>query len=272
MYLPEDSRGYDVTDHTRSQPIDNVSDHHERSISVPDASGPVLQTRRSSRPCTLWNMKKFYATDLSTSEWSYLCGCLPGMPKVVRTQVHALRDVPDAIFHALESDCPRQLFPGDFPPWQTVFYGFRLFRTSSMWHRIFRTLRTAEPARMGRSTDAPAAIMDAQSVKTVEESARISGGDAHKNVRGRERHLLADALGLPLSVSVTAANVQDRVGARCLLSWLRPPVPRLKKCGRMKPAAASLSTKDYERKVQTSATLVELAVVRPIQQRLARQV
>lgn len=32
--------------------------------------------------------------------------------------------------------------------------------------------------------------MDAQSVKTVEESGRIRGYDAHKCVKGRKRHLL----------------------------------------------------------------------------------
>jgi putative transposase len=66
-------------------------------------------------------------------------------------------------------------------------------------------------------------------MKTVEESAPISGYDGHKNVKGRKRHLLVDSLGLPLSVCVTPANVQDRVGARLLLVGLNPLVPRLKK-------------------------------------------
>ena len=38
-----------------------------------------------------------------------------------------------------------------------------------------------------------------------------------------------DTLGLPLSVYVTSADVQDRGGARCLLAGLKPFVPRLKK-------------------------------------------
>src|SRR5829696_6771926 len=71
--------------------------------------------------------------------------------------------------------------------------------------------------------------MDSQSVKTVEESAHPSGYDAHKNLKGRKRHLLVDTLGLPLSVCVTSADVQGRVGARCLLGGLKPLLPRLKK-------------------------------------------
>ncbi len=71
--------------------------------------------------------------------------------------------------------------------------------------------------------------MDAQSVKTVEESGRIRGYDAHKCVKGRKRHLLVDALGLPLSFYVTPANVHDTVGAHCLLAGLKYFVPRLSK-------------------------------------------
>jgi hypothetical protein len=49
-------------------------------------------------------------------------------------------------------------------------------------------------------------IVDSQSAKTIKKSARISGYDAHKNVKGRKRHLLVDMLGLPLSVYVTPAD------------------------------------------------------------------
>jgi len=49
--------------------------------------------------------------------------------------------------------------------------------------------------------------MDAQSVKTVEESGHIRGYDAHKCVKGRKRHLLVDTLGLPLSFSVTPEGI-----------------------------------------------------------------
>ena len=57
--------------------------------------------------------------------------------------------------------------------------------------------------RVGRHPDPSAAIMDSQSVKTVEESARIRGYDAHKSVKGRKRHLLVDTLGLPITSYVT---------------------------------------------------------------------
>jgi len=71
--------------------------------------------------------------------------------------------------------------------------------------------------------------MDAQSVKTVEESAGISGYDAHKCVKGRKRHLLVDTLGLPISFYVTPADMHDTQGARRLLVARKYLLPRLKK-------------------------------------------
>ena len=144
-------------------------------------------------------------------------------------RAHALRDLFDAIFYVLRSGCPWWMLPGDFPPWSTVYYHFRRFRLSGLWHRIFAILRVAERNRVGKNPDASAAILDSQSMKTTEEGAASNGYDAHKNVKGRKRYLLVDTLGQPLSVYVTPADVQDRAGARLLLAGLGPLVPRLNK-------------------------------------------
>ncbi len=177
-------------------------------------------------------MRKTYATDLSDIEWACLRDRLSELPRTVRMRAHALRDVFDAIFfYVLRSGCPWRMLPGDFPPWSTVYYHFRRFRLSGVWYLIFVTLRSAERERerVGKDPDPSAAIVDSQSVKTTEEGAASNGYDAHKNVKGRKRHLLVDTLGLPLSVYVTPADVQDRAGARLLLAGLGPLVPCLKK-------------------------------------------
>ncbi len=174
-------------------------------------------------------MRKTYPTDLSDAQWARLQSYLP-IPKAERRlRTHSLRDVFDAIFYVLKSGCHWRLLPHDFPPWSTVYYHFRRFRSSGLWSLILKGLHAAERKRAGKDPQPTAAIMDSQSIKTVEESAHPSDYDAYKNVKGRKRHLLVDTLGLPLSVYVTSADVQDRVGAQCLLAGLKALLPHLKK-------------------------------------------
>jgi putative transposase len=110
-----------------------------------------------------------------------------------------------------------------------VYYHFKQFCRAGLWTRLHRALRSSERRRVGKDPDPSAAIIDAQSVKTVEESGGICGFDAHKGVKGRKRHVLVDTLGLPLSVYVSPADVHDAQGARHLLAGLKYFGPRLKK-------------------------------------------
>jgi putative transposase len=80
-------------------------------------------------------------------------------------RAHALRDVFDAIFYVLRSGCPWRMLPGDFPPWSTVYYHFRRFRLSGLWHRAFAMLRAAERKRVGKYPGASTAILDSQRVR-----------------------------------------------------------------------------------------------------------
>jgi putative transposase len=194
-------------------------------------------------------------------------------------------------------------------PFTTIFQEIPTER--ALWSLILKALHAAERKRVGKDPQLTAAIMDSQSVKTTEESACPSGYDAHKNVKGRKRHLLVDTLGLPLSIYVTSADVQDRVRAQCLLAGIKVLLPRLKKiwadgaytgeklarwCKEhggwelqiVERSSADTEgfavlphrwivertlgwlmrnrrlSKDYERKVQTSETLMEVAMIRLI--------
>ncbi len=46
-------------------------------------------------------------------------------------------------------------------------------------------------------------------------------------MKGRKRHILVDTLGLLLAVIVHSANIQDRDGARYLLTYIADWLPRL---------------------------------------------
>ncbi|MDP9847581.1 putative transposase [Streptosporangium lutulentum] len=49
-------------------------------------------------------------------------------------------------------------------------------------------------------------------------------------MNGRKRHLIVDTLGIVLKARVSAANVDDRIGATLLLHDIRQDFPRLRHC------------------------------------------
>ncbi len=141
-------------------------------------------------------MSTNYPSGLSDAEWDCLQRFLPSKSPRGKLRRHCLRTVFDAIFYLLRTGCPWRYLPSNFPPWQTVYYHLRQFCRTGLWTHRWQELRDAERRRVGKGPHPSAAIMDAQSVKTVEESARISGFGAHKCVKGHKRHLLVDTLGL----------------------------------------------------------------------------
>ena len=102
-------------------------------------------------------------------------------------------------------------------------------RPTDRTERMHDDLRDRVRAAAGRSTAPTAAIIDSQSVKGSEMIGRARRGyDAGKKINGTKRHLAVDALGLLLTVLVTAASVQDRDAARPLLWNLRKAFPTIK--------------------------------------------
>src|SRR5262249_32646090 len=149
---------------------------------------PCLAVRKGEAWAILYSMSTNYPSNLTDNEWSCLQRFLPPRSPQGRLRRHCLRRVFDAIFYLLRTGCPWRHLPSDFPPWQTVYYHFRQFCRTGLWVQLWRGLRDAERRRIGKDPHPSAAIMDAQSVKTVEESACISGFDAHKCVKGCKRH------------------------------------------------------------------------------------
>ncbi|ARS35732.1 IS5/IS1182 family transposase [Pontibacter actiniarum] len=70
--------------------------------------------------------------------------------------------------------------------------------------------------RHGKDHSPSVGILDSQSVKTVQQGGQ-RGDDAAKRVKGRERHLVVDTLGLLIMVIVHRADISERRGGRYLL-------------------------------------------------------
>lgn len=172
-----------------------------------------------------------YPSDLTDAQWERIAAHVPKPKSGGRPASVERWEIVNAIASVVREGITWRALPHDFPSWRTVYHDFRLWRDDGTWQTIHNALRDATRQAAGRETSPAAAILDAQSVKTVEQPATGRGDDGGKRVTGRKRHLAVDTLGRLLVVVVTAANVGDRTGARLvadagyhrhpLTEWLR---------------------------------------------------
>ncbi|MGW4697418.1 IS5 family transposase [Kitasatospora cineracea] len=87
-------------------------------------------------------------------------------------------------------------------------------------------MRERVRAADGRDPQPSAAVPDSQSARSHQGGQAI-GYDAGKRVRGRKRHLLVDTCGLVLRAVVHSASVQDRAGAKPVLTGIRELFPQV---------------------------------------------
>jgi putative transposase len=176
--------------------------------------------------------RQAYQTDLKDQEWKILEPLLPPPSSCGsrgRPQEWPLREVVNAILYILRTGSPWRLLPHDLPPWESVYYHYRQWSRRGVWEEVNTVLRERVRQRAGRAATPSAAIVDAQSVKTTLVKGQ-RGYDAGKKVNGRKRHIVVDTLGLLLLVLVSSGAVQDKPGAKLLLTQLavRLSLPRLK--------------------------------------------
>lgn len=132
----------------------------------------------------------------------------------------------DAILYVLRTGCAWRMLPHDLVPWDVAYRWFKHWTTTGVWHDLHEELRDRVRRADGRDPAPSAAVLDAQSVKSAEGGEAI-GYDAGKRVRGRKRHLLVDTGGLVLKTVVHSASIQDRHGAKKVLSGLSELFPTI---------------------------------------------
>jgi transposase len=166
-----------------------------------------------------------YPSDTTDAQWALIDALLPD-PAWLRGQggrreTHCRRAIVDAILYLVDNGIKWRALPADFPPWSTVYNYFAAWEAAGVSQDVLDDLRDRVRLGEGRAACPSAAIIDSQTVKAAETVARTRRGfDAGKKINGTKRHIAVDTLGQLLCVLVTAAGVQDRDGARPLLSLL----------------------------------------------------
>jgi transposase len=172
--------------------------------------------------------KRRYPSDLTDQQWALVEPQLSGAKPGGRPLAHTVREVVNAILYLLRTGCSWRQLPKDFPPWETVYWHFKRWRDDGSLDALHHALRERVREAEGREANPTAAIIDAQSIKGADTVGRNTRGyDAGKKVNGRKRHIVVDTIGLLVLVMVTAANVQDRDGARPTLAAVRKACPTI---------------------------------------------
>ncbi len=150
---------------------------------------------------------------------------LPAPAHTACPRLHSWRTLLNAIFSQLRTGSDWRFLPQEWPPWQTVYHYFRVFRRDGTWERLHTILRERLPT-LGR-TPSPAWAASRASRSRRRVAARGYGGG--KKITGRKRHLLVDTEDLALKASAHTAEIIDRDGVKLFLTESIPTAfPRLR--------------------------------------------
>jgi putative transposase len=131
--------------------------------------------------------------------------------------------VVNTLLYQNKTGCQWDMLPHDLIPKSTAFDYYDRWLEDGTWDRLLDALRRRVRAEAGRAEEPTAAAIDSRSVPSTAAGGEQRGFDGGKKVKGRERHIAVDTLGLLLAVVVTAANVHDGKAASRVVDGMAMP-------------------------------------------------
>ena len=111
-----------------------------------------------------------YPTDLIDRQWE-LIEPMVAKKRQRRGRPHK-RDVRrevNGILYVLRTGCQWRYLPKEYGEWSQVYAWFRRRRGDGTWDRVLRRLRGTHRVKQGKKPEPTVAIIDSQSVKTVQK-------------------------------------------------------------------------------------------------------
>lgn len=154
-----------------------------------------------------------YSSSLSDAEWEIIQPLLP-QKKQTRPPVWTKRQILDGILYQLKNGCNWGDLPKDLPPYSTVFWHYKQWRSDGVLEQIRDALHAQVRDQVKKKTKwTMLLLIDSQAVKnTCNASVESKGFCFYKATNGIKRHLAVDTLGFPFFVHCTKANVSDDQG------------------------------------------------------------
>jgi putative transposase len=148
---------------------------------------------------------KRYISDLSAKGWQVTQKIL----FVQRKSKWDLHEVVNSIFYVTKNGCIWRDLPGEFPPWQTVYWYYQKCVQDVTWDNINRSLVSDNLIINDKKFQPTVAVIDSQSTKNSSTCTEQVGIDGGKLIKGRKRFYITDTLCNLLDSFVVSANSYD---------------------------------------------------------------
>ena len=126
-------------------------------------------------------MEKHHLSDISDNDWAILSEFLVRRKRCGPKSRVDLRLVVNGIFYRIRTGCQWRYLPKEYGDWRVVSAYFYRWSRLGVWEKVNTALREQCREKAGKHRQPTAAIIDSQSVKTVQKGGSAAMMRARKS-------------------------------------------------------------------------------------------